>query len=317
VDWRNYISVLTPCAASGNIIFSLETFNAVSNISLTLNVSALQDSDEISTALAIKNQFVTLLTQASAIYTGVPVYSDQDPLATFYIERTDMVVSIWSQAQFRLQVISNNTGSEVRVGPNPVLGTLAQAKAYGPIMGADFSDSNEIALTDNQIMDALELASDQVIRIVNNYFVIANYLQEYTGHMEGSIFLNVGPIVTWDQPFIRRPSILVNLTIPFSQTRLSYSIVRKTKMLNYRYDNAIFGYYDPFDMNNEVKMTYRAGYLNIPRIVTEKVLQVTTLLLNDTNVKTLKGGSFSVEFRLPKETYNSIATELRHFRNSS
>ena len=73
---------------------------------------------------------------------------------------------------------------------------------------------------------------------------------------------------------------------------------------------------DPFDTNNEVKVTYRAGYMNIPRIVQEKTLLIVALMLNDPNVKSLKGGSFAVEFRLPIETLKSISAELSGFKIS-
>lgn len=67
-------------------------------------------------------------------------------------------------------------------------------------------------------------------------------------------------------------------------------------------------------MNNEVKMTYRAGYMNIPSIIKEKTLIVTGLLLNDPNVRSLKGGSFAVEFRLPIDTLKSISAELSAYK---
>lgn len=313
-DWRNYISVMTPPATSGNLTFTVETFDALSNVSLTFNVSSTGAEDEQGLALAIESQLNTLLIQASANFNGQPVFSNYSPAASFYVDRTEHVVSFWSQAQYRLQLTSNPLGASIRIASSPTLITLARAQALAPLLGVDFTDFNENSLTTTQIMDLLELASGQIINLTNNYMVIACYLMEVIGNMTGAIKLKSKPVLDYDAPYIVRPNLLMPITLPILQTGYAYEIVRDLGVFQYRYDNNILSVWDPFEMRNEIKMTYRAGLLNIPRIVQEKVIQISALALNNTNVKVLKGGSASVEFRLPQEVLNSISQELAQFR---
>lgn len=313
-DWRNYISVLVPPATSGNLQFSVQTYDATSNISLTLTVTSVGTEDEISLANSICNQLTTLIAQASATYTGQPVISQYPPNATFYLDKTDHCVSVWSQAQYRLQLVSNNTGAVLKIGPTPTLITLARAQALAPLLGIDFTDFNEESLTDVQIMDLLEITSNQIINIINNPLVIANYLMEVKGNMTGSIKLKSKPVLDYDPPYIVRPNLLLPITLPILQSAFAYEVIRSKGLFTYRYDNSMFTVWDPFEMNNEVKMTYRAGLLNIPRIVQEKLLILCSLALTNTNVKTLKGGSASVEFRTPQEVLKAIAQELSQYR---
>lgn len=312
-DWRNYISVLTP-AASGTLIFSVETYDASPNVTLTLPVTAGRSMDEISLANQISNQFTTLLTQACAIYQGIPVFSFFPPNANFYVDKTDHVVSFWSQAQYRLQLVSNTTGAAIQISPTPTLLTLAQAKSMAPLVGVDFSDFNENDLTDNQIMELLQIASNQIVNIVNNPIIIANHLLEIIGNMVGSVKLDSKPVLDYDPPVINRPSVLLPLSLPILQSGYSYDIVRNKGIFNYRYDSNLINAWDPYDSNNEVRMTYRAGNLNIPRIIQEKVIQVAGISLNTSSIKSLKGGSASVEFRLPQEALAAISAELAQFR---
>ena len=314
MDWRNYISVMTPCAASGNLVFSLTTYDAASNISLTFSVSALSTDTEVSLARQINNQITTILTQASAYWNAIPAFSNQPPNASFYLGQTDNIVSIWSQAQFLLTLDSNDSGSTIQISSNPTFVTLATAKAWGPLLGLNFSDSNEVLLTDDQIMAMLQIASNQICSLINNNLVIANFLQEYIGHMDDAVLLRVGPILSYDTPVIRPPIYAIANSYYLYLYPYSFQVDRKLKLLNYRFASNLMGDGDPFDSNYEVKMTYRAGYLNIPKIIQEKTLLITTLMLNDPNVKSLKGGSFAVEFRLPVETYKSISAELSAYK---
>lgn len=316
MDWLNYLSVLTP-AGTGDLVLSLETFNAANNISLTLTVTSGAAQDEITYARSIHQQVQVQLIQASANYGGLPVFSDQAPYATFVLARTDHVVSFWSQAEFRLQVVSNAAGAEIQISSAPTFLTLSMASAMAPLVGVEFTDFNEVSLTESQIMLLLQMASDQIARLLNNNIVMSNYLHEHVGNMQGSMSLSKGPINTWDVPYIRRPYVILITAIPLGQTALSYTVLRKLKIVNYRFDNELIDTTDPFEMNNEIRMTYRAGLMNIPKIIQEKVLQISSLLLSDNNIKTLKGGSFAVEFRLPTEVLASIAVELRSYRNDS
>lgn len=315
MDWRNYLSVMTPCAASGNIVFNFTTYDANPNVSLTITVSALSGESEVALARRIHDQINVQLIQASAQYNNIPVFSNYTPNATFSVWQTDHIVSVWSQSTYLVTEVSNNTGSTIQISANPTFVTLAQAQSLGPLLGADFTDSNETELTSLQIMTVLQIASNQICGLINNNLVIANYLMEYIGNMEGSVFLNYGPVVNYDTPVILPPIYAIVAQAYYIYLYpFSFQVNRRLKLLNYRFNSQLMGGGDPFEMNNEVKMTYRAGYMNIPSIIKEKTLIVTGLLLNDPNVRSLKGGSFAVEFRLPIDTLKAISAELSGFK---
>lgn len=314
MDWRNYLSVLTP-AGTGNLVLQLETFNAYSNVSLTLTVTSDQAQDEITYARSIHQQVQVQLVQASASYWGQPVFSDQAPLSTFKLSRTDHIVCFWSQAEFRLYVVSNDAGAEIQIASSPTFLTLAQAQDFAPLVGLEFTDFNEDDLTNSQILTLLQLASDQIVRLINNNIVISCYLKEHIGHMTGTLGLDYGPVVEWDVPYVRRPYVILVTAIPLGQSAIAYNVIRNLKLVNYRFTNDLIDVFDPYEMNNEVKMTYRAGLLNVPRVIQEKVLQICSMMLTDTNIKSLKGGSFAVEYRPPVEVLEAIALELRAYRN--
>lgn len=315
MDWRNYLSVMTPTSASGNMVFNFTTYDANPNITLTMTVSAAAGLNEVAVAREIHDQLTVQLIQASAQYNGIPVFSNQTPKATFFIGQSDNIVSVWSQATFLLTEISNATGAAIQISSNPTYVTLAQAKSLAPLLGFEFTDANEAELTDEQIMVVLQLASNQISSIVNNNLVIANYLLEYIGNMEGSTSLQYGPVVNYDTPVILPPLYAIMAQAYYIYLYpYSFQVNRKLRILNYRFTSQLMGDGDPFEMNNEVKMTYRAGFMNIPSIIKEKTLLVTTLMLNDANVRSLKAGSFAVEFRLPIETLKAIYAELGAYR---
>lgn len=316
MDWRNYLSVMTPTSASGNIVFNFTTFDADPNTSLTMTVSALAGENEITLARRIHDQIVVQLIQASAQYSGLPAFSSQMPQATFYLGQTDHIVSVWSQATFQITEISNATGAAIQISSSPTFVTLAQGQDLGPLLGLDYTDANETPLTDTQIMTVLQLASDQIVRLTNNDLVIACYLHEYIGSMQGTILLRQSPIVNYDKPAVL-PPILVSTGLYYVYNYYSsFQVDRKLRLLNYRFGSNLMNAGDPFDTNNEVKVTYRAGYMNIPRIVQEKTLLIVALMLNDPNIKSLKGGSFAVEFRLPIETLRAVSAELSAYKIS-
>jgi hypothetical protein len=298
------------------MVFHLETYNSQANIALSFTATSSGTETEVGLAYSLASQFNTILIQASAAYNGQPVFSDQLPISSFNVTVTDHVVCIWSQANFRIELTSNTTGSSILVGPSPVLVTLQKAKNYAPLLGIEFSDFNENNLTDKQIMVLMELASDQIVKLTNNNIINSTYLKEHIGNMTGTLTLGKGPITSWDVPYIRRPYIILVTAIPLGQAAIAYNVVTRLKLVNYRFTNDLMNLFDPFEMNNEVKMSYRAGFLNIPRIIQEKVVEMSSLMLTDTNIKSLKGGSAAVEFRAPQEVLNAISQELRAYRNS-
>jgi hypothetical protein len=312
---------MLPAASSGSTVFQVQTYDATPNLTFTVTCTATAGDSEITMAYNYLNAFNFYFIANGAYYGtsntggGIPVFSDQNPQPTFYADRTDHVVSFWSQARYSITQISDTTGSKFNMGPNGTLVTYAQAQDYAPMLGTIFEDLYENSLAQQQILDLLAICSDQIIKLVNNNFVVSNYLHEHVGCLNGSIILRTGPILDYDTPLVRRPYVVLITAVPLGQTKISYQVDRKTKLFNYRFTNDLIDLTEPLEMNNDFKLTYRAGYQNIPTIVKEKIINVANLVLTDTNLSALGGGSAKFTFRLPIETLKAIAVELRNYRN--
>lgn len=324
---------MSPMTSSGgSLSLYFESLSAVPNVTFTVTINQVSGEtivqtarrlqDAINTAMAAINvtaidpQTSQSYTINGIAYSGVARFSNEFPLPTFRITRTDNIIAVWSQAMFSVTVSSNTSGALVNIGPSPTLLDLVQAKNLALIMGGDFNDATDTVLPDNIICMLLETASDRVCKLVNNNFVYSGYLHELIGNLTGSTFLKMRPVIDYDPPQLRRPTILNLTSMLIARSAISYDVDRQSGIVNYRFTNALVNVAEVFDRNNEIKMSYTAGYMRIPTIVQEKTLQLAfeTMQSADGSIQELKGGSLGVKYFRPLETLQWLATELRDYR---
>lgn len=313
-----YISVLYPPNAEDSITLNFRTFDADSNIDLSVDIDLDTEEDENATAQTILEGINTFLIANNIKYNdtpnGAPVFSNEQPRPTFRCDRTDHIISIWCQARYEVRLTDNSADVQLRIEPHPTFLTIEEAPNFAVINGVEFKDINENELTREQLGMLLSSASDQVTKLINNKIVRSTYLQSVVGSRTGSIQLKVRPVVGYDLPQVRRPYIIGITSILITKSPVAYQCDPETGILNYRFNNDLIEISEPFDMNNEIKVTYIGGYQFVPTMIKSATIYMATQMLEDQNVKSLKGGSMAVEFRPPAESLRYMLNLLREYR---
>ena len=332
-DWRQYISVMNmvdPTIALGFVNFQITTQDGYPNVSFTFSASAASGMCENDLAQSIVDSLNFTLattfvstqdpsnpqqpTTIPLLYGGYPAFSSMIPPPCFAAYITDNIVSIWSQCRFNVRILSNTGNNIVSVNPNPIYTTLADAKDMATVMGIDFEDNSENPLTDQQLTILLRNASAQLIALLRNPIVINNYLERFIGNTTGSIFLKYKPCMNYDLPNIRRPYIIGVTTVLITKSPVSYDWDPTTGLFSYRFTNDLIEIAEPFDQGNEIVMTYRAGYQNVPSIIKEKTIEVAQDIMLNPNIKSLRGGTGQVEYNDPISNLRWMAIQLGEFR---
>ena len=316
MDYRTYISVFTPPVTSGNLTVQIQTFNAVVNFNVSTTVAVLNTDDEITTATNIQAAILTLLqansfnfidqngvsTVGTMLYppppNGAPVFSNFPPLPQFRPTRSDFVICMWSQCQYRIQVSAGSTGTLLKVAPTGLYCTLAEFTAREGLQGADFTDINGVAVSNTQLMTLCQMASDQISKICNNKIIYSTYFHAETGRGTASIVFRVRPGIEFDLPQCRRPYIISASSVLITKSPVAYDFNTQLGILTYRFSNGLIEISEPFGKLNEIKTTYTAGYLFIPDVIKDITIQIANQLMDDPLLESYKGSDF---------TYNQVS----------
>lgn len=310
LDYRQYISILDPLSgSSGDLTLSISTYDADPNVVFSVTTSGISSDDEIDLAFKLETALNTALTanvqtilgeSHDLNYEGLPLFNGDTVIPLFKVTRSDHVVCIWSQSKYRIKTTSNSWNNHTVVDSVPVLCTLDKLSLLAEVFGIDLIDKNGDDLTTTMIVNILKAASAEIVTFTRgNNFVISTYLKEVVGEIVGAIILDKKPVTTFDIPYFRTPPSYGRL---FLGTRLpgNYQMIHERGRLQFSASNSLIDMAEPFDNNNEVKMTYQAGYWNIPPIVLEKVVQLFSRALNlgsqAGNIKALQGGTGRIEY---------------------
>lgn len=316
-----FCSVLSLPASSGTIEFEVETYNVPTNLVFTISATGINDDDsEIDVAKKIYNACVATFIN-DLEYIGPPIFHDQEIPATFRAHRTDHVVTIYSQCQFSIKIINNDTGCRALIGVTPTLAALDEARNLGTVSSIDLKDSDGNSLTDDQLEILLQAASSKLIELLNNNIVICTYLKEFIGNGERAITLDEGlPGISIDAPNTRRPYQLYVTLADSSGRASSYGANRSTGKVRYRFAQGMIKTEQPFQIGNEFNITYVAGYFNIPQAIKLGVLFLAAQILAglstmgpEAGLKRLTGGNLTFEFFDSSNSMDDFLFELRAY----
>lgn len=313
-----FLSVLTPAASAGDITFQIQTYDASTNATLTLVATGITITDsEAAIANKIKTQLDTQLVQYHANYVGVASYGTDVPPALFRLGRTDHIVSIFSESQFSFEILTDTTGGMNYIQNIPVLVTISKARTWGLFEEQPFEDEDDNALTNQQMADLLCMGSAKFVNITNNYIVQSTFVHTEWGFYTKGIQLKKYPVFSMDGPRIRRPNILSSVVIDNTQDLASkYTLDNENGWVMFRFAQEMLLNYEPFDMGNEIKISYVGGYKQIPIDIQQAVVKLTSVIQNDVDIKSLKAGSFAVEFRPDVIVLGDIFLELKKYFRS-
>lgn len=291
-----FCNILTQTLASGTISAQLQTFNASANVNLTLSATGLTAGLTPSQcAYSIITQFNQDLTNYGIQY-STPQTTGEIPAALFRLSRTEHVVNFFSECQFDLTIITNDTSAYVEISDKPYLSTLSQFQSMVGLINFGAS------LTDEQYLLLLKTASGLITSYTQNLIVLAGYVQSFNGFYQRSFFLSTGlPVQSYDSPRIATPNLglestwyVWTLVCPW----MRWNLTPETGELFYQPNQNLLNYPEPSSLGYQIKISYTAGNWKIPPAVLLALTQIGKAIINDPgSVKEIKTGSFSTTFR--------------------
>lgn len=314
-DHRTYISVMTPAASSGQLDIGLVTYDADTNVSLVASITGITSgASEISIATSIETQLTVLLTASGAIYDGVPRFSAEPFAANWRVTRTDHIICLWSQADFTASQELDTTGAIYRFSTSPCLLTVAQAKNQAVINSISLVNKlNGTAMTDSQITDYLEAASADVTATMKNNIVLSGYLNEFRTNETKSVFIRPLPLTYVDSLRIRRKNLYEMYSIP-QYSSLAYNKLFSKGEIEFRFNQTFVNAGEPFAEDNELRVTFIAGYKHIPIEIFRCVMFVGERNNNEhRGVESLGGGSLRVKWRDTKSELYRIYQPVKKY----
>ena len=308
---------MTPPVFNGSLTLSLQSFNAVPNTTLNITVTGLASGmTEDQVAYTINQQASAQIAGADAYFNGyLPTFIVNPVTAMWAVANTDHIVQVYSCANFNLTIDSNTTGSEIRVGTSPILTTVAEALAYSPLLNAFYSSCGG-ALDVDQVIDLLNMASSDVVSILNNPIVSALYVYQFTTQQTNSIRLPNYPVQYYYMPFMVRP-VIFPLASPSSSFDLQtlFTVNSSDGWMTYRFAQDMLFNYEPYDWNNMFIMGFWAGFYHIPQEIITGVIQYSFMLSQGySGIKALSDGVTKVEYEIDRNLMKrEIFSKLRAY----
>jgi hypothetical protein len=212
--------------------------------------------------------------------TGFPLFSSQLGCPTFRVNCSAHVITIFNASE------------------TPSLITVNRAMNDGPLTGLTLTDVSGQTLSNTQIAALIEFASAKVVAAINNQICLATYIHEDVGSYQKSFFLRP-PVIYFDGVWSKRPySFSLYGIFLGGSSSIIWNLNRSSGELAYIPAQNCYYSYEPTSPENEIKISYVAGYYRIPIAVEIGVLNYMVYLLeNKADVKSLKAGTWAVEFK--------------------
>lgn len=308
---RVYLSVVAPVTLSvppsgGGFNFTLSTYDATNwvdstnnsyfspaNVTISGQITGLQTGDdEITIAFKIGTQLATIIEQNGATFKGVPRSVPAGAAATFRTIRTDHVLNLFSESQFRFTISGDTTGIILDISDEPTLCTVAFAKQYGKVYGQLWIDySTGATLSNTDIAAALRMMSAELIMECRNPIVMSGFVHEMMTRGTSGTWLRHRPVVYVDMPHILSAHFLSFLSIPIIDVLSAYFIESRNGYIDYRFHQDFVEAFEPFDEGNIFRMSYVAGFKQIPDAIKIAILRLSTISDFDPRIGELQGGT--------------------------
>ncbi len=294
--------------ASGTIGFSLKTFDTSLDVTITGSVSGILTSDsESDIARKILDQTKIIIDQNGATYDSSPESINVGPSAQFQLTRTDHCICFWSQAQFSLEITSNTAGTFILISSCPGLITVNDFVRYGVSINQDYSDH-----TTEELATHIELLSDDIVSTLRNNIVLSTYVIDNWCNMTDAIKLPVHPVVKMDSPVVKMPFVVYSLisSDAFLDVTDRY-IVQSDGWVNYRNTQTLLmDGNNPFNIHNQWKVTWVAGYFQIPNAIKLAMARLAPLYTSYSAYEELAGGTSRAKFKDEEKERKTIFRSL-------
>lgn len=321
-----FISFLTP-ASAGDISFTYQTFDATvqgdltgfpgengpplgENVQLTVSFAASSNLTCDQIAYQVEQTFDNACTAAGLDFQR-PLFYDEGYAPTFRTTRTEHSVCIFSECQFELTLNSNTTGSIVVIEAFPVLANVEDFRSQASYMNVPQVSSQGVVYTDQDIASVLTLSSAEATSLMHNNVVKSTYVFEEVCSGTTSIILAKTPIISVDAPNIRRPGFPL-LYISTADLSTNYAVDRKSGVMTFRFAQDLLYTYEAFDIYNDFRVSYTAGYKTIPDILRMTIVRLTSQLIIDNFVE-FQEGTFRIK-KLDRDDFmNQLLSSCRQY----
>lgn len=297
------MSVLVPPVSSGSMSFTLQTYNAMPNVTLTVTVTGINPTmTEKVLASTICFQASAAMAAQGTLFQGY-IGTITDPVTgAWQTQFTDHVVSFFSLAQFDvLDITDTSTGAEYFVDSSPVLCTVAEALLDGPLSNQLLQTCGGGALNTDQIINLLAMASADICAITRNDFIQSWYIFQLTTNIVNAIRFPNYPIAFFYNPFDIRPTIIqMAAQVAVFDLPTRYSVDYQTGWCTFRFAQDLLFNYEPFDYNNQWFCAYLAGFYQIPREVKTAVLRWSYVCQTFSNITEVTDGTAKVSWSIDK-----------------
>lgn len=295
---------MTPPTGSGSLSFTLQTYgSSPSDMTLVVTVTGITSGmNEKQVAATICNQASSQMCASHTIFQGW-IGTITDPVTgAWQTTFTDHVVSFFSLAQFDVfNVTDTGTGAQYYFDSTPVLCTVAEALADGPLAAQLLQQCGGGALTTLQIINLLAMASGDLTAILRNNIVRAFYVFQLTTNLTNAIRFPNRPVGFFFNPFDIRPTIIqLAAQVAIFDLPTRYSVDYQTGWVTFRFAQDLLFNYEPFDMNNQWFCAYLAGNYQIPREVKTAVLRWSYVCQTFSNITEISDGNTKMSFSIDK-----------------
>jgi hypothetical protein len=322
---QQFISFMTAASGGTNLQFQLQTYDLLQNVTFTLAITGLSGNETtFQLGNIVSTQFTTYLAQTQMLYPNVPplptsstiapflAFPDQSFIAMFNVTWTEHVVDISGQCNFSVSTIANTTNSYVNIDSHPILLDYPTLVSNNPGWNLLWEDQYGNIMPQNQIIQALDSASSEMVNYLRSNVVLTTYLHNEIADGGDSANLEKTPIRDFFAPVIRRPSYYnITQTGTLATIKSNYEPDRTRGILTYRFAQPLVDAPQPFDRLNEVMIAYIAGYQKIPLAIKKYTAKLA--MLGDNQYAQMQGEGSRFNIRTYQEILQDWGAYLESY----
>ena len=321
LNFSLFLSVFQkPTVSSEVITFRFSQFNVIES-QFDVSVTVTDAMSEYAIAQTINDAMIAGYISNNCAYTGLPNFSrDGYPPFTLRNVMSDQCINIWSQVGFKITINPTGGGPSTPGTPpttllsitsNPIFMTYEEATILASNYGVALIDMNGVALDPAAVMSLMQSASARIISYMNGFPIsLATYMQEVRGNYKLGCQLDRYPILPGgeDRPVVRGPYFSIMTSQSDIAPIVNYDIDYEDGIISF----PNYGSYQrmPLDINNVMKMSYPAGYPNIPQIVKDETVRICNYVKYNAAIAELKEGAFTIKYTDPFKFRLEIQTTL-------
>jgi hypothetical protein len=334
---NKYISVLANEATDDvKLTIGIKSTNLVPTTILTCDVDVEQGDSEADVVDSAIQALVPYLTAEDALYIGQPYFGNGNtpfsgqfwpypgvnpygPIPfTFRPFQTDHTMNLFSQATFRItsptEYISSVpvTGIYAVSGTQPVLFTVTDIDVLSEQVNISLRNDDGTDMTTMQKCNLAIALSALVINYLGNKIPTAStYISEERGYGQDGFGTAHQPVILADFPWVRGSRPITGISPNGSPVKTNFDVDYETGMITF----ASFGFNPyqrrPMDFDNFCRISYVAGYPQIPMSLKVAAAQLIPFLQAPSNTTRLKVGSFQIDLNKNRDGINDIKQAIR------